>query len=40
MEKMIKNDVVIRRLEEDIPGFREDFKGEKVKFHDGKFVGW
>ena len=40
MEKMIKNEVGIRRLEEDIPGFREDFKGKKVKFHDGKFVGW
>ncbi len=40
MEKMIKNEVGIRRLAEDIPGFREDYKGKRAKFHDGKFVGW
>ena len=40
MEKMIKNEVGIRRLGEDIPGFHEDFKGKKAKFHDGKFLGW
>ena len=39
-EKMIKSAVGIRRLAEDIPGFRERFKGEKAKFHDGKFMGW
>src|SRR5947207_15399752 len=39
MEKMIKNEVGIRRLVEDIPGFCEDFKGKKAKFHDGRFMG-
>jgi hypothetical protein len=40
MEKFIKNEVGIRRLAEDIPGFREDFKGKRAKFHDGRFMGW
>ena len=39
LEKLIKNEVGIRRLAEDIPGFRDDFKGKRAKFHDGKFVG-
>ena len=40
VEKLIKSDVGIRRLAEDIPGFREKFKGKTAKFHDGKFMGW
>src|SRR5271169_4087062 len=40
IEKIIKSDVGIRRLAEDIPGFREKFRGKKAQFHDGKFVGW
>ena len=40
MEKMIKSEVGIRRLAEDIPGFRDDFKGLRAKFHNGKFLGW
>jgi hypothetical protein len=39
-ERLIKGSVGIRRLAEDIPGFREKFKGKKAKFHDGKFMGW
>jgi hypothetical protein len=40
VEKLIKSDVGIRRLADDIPGFREKHKGKTAKFHDGKFIGW
>jgi hypothetical protein len=40
VEKLIKSDIGIRRLVQDIPGFLEKFKGKTAKFHDGKFIGW
>jgi hypothetical protein len=41
IESIIKNDVGVRRLNQDFPEmFQESNIGRRVKFHEGKFLGW
>ena len=39
-ENLLKNDVRIQRLEEDIPNLREVYLDRTATFHQGKFLGW
>jgi len=40
MQDLVKNEIGIRRLEEDYPQLRETYSGRFAKFHQGRFLGW